>query len=139
MLLQGAFLLIRTTNMLKLKQIGICMDHASAHLMEMNNNDITSKTIKSTFSHEEKERSLSKSEKLMHNKEQHKQAQYYQELAGEIKKFDHVLLFGPTEAKVELLNYMKENHDFEKIKFEIKNSDKMTKNQQYAFVRVYFS
>jgi nitrogenase subunit NifH len=79
-------------------QLGIWMDHASAHIMEFNNDIITTKIIKSKFSHREKEYSLSKSESLMHHKEQHEQAQYYNELADIIKNYNHVLLFGPTEA-----------------------------------------
>jgi len=55
-----------------------------------------------------------------------------------IKEFDDVLLFGPTSAKNELLNLLRQNHLFEKIKIELKPADKMTENQQQAFVREYF-
>ena len=38
----------------------------------------------------------------MHNKEQHEQSDYYKKLGETIKNYTEVLLFGPTDAKVEL-------------------------------------
>jgi hypothetical protein len=121
------------------KKLGIWMDHASAHLMEFTSNPIETKTIKSEFTHQVKEFSLSKSENLMHNKEQHEQADYYKKLGEVIKNYEEVILFGPTEAKVELYNVLHTNQLFSKIKIEVKQADKMTENQQHAFVREYFS
>ena len=121
------------------KELGIWMDHASAHLMEFTTDPITTSTIPSEFSHGEKEESLQKSESLMHNKEQHDEAAYYKQLSAIIKNYDSVLLFGPTEAKTELLNILRADHHFEKIKIEVKQTDKMTDNQQHAFVKEYFS
>jgi len=48
------------------------------------------------------------------------------------------LLFGPTEAKTELLNLLRTDHTFSDIKFTVENTDKMTGNQEQAFVREYF-
>lgn len=115
------------------------MDNSSAHLIEFTNNDMETKTIKSKFSHDVKVHSLSKSEDLMHNKEQHQQSDYYKKLGEVIKNYDEVLLFGPTNAKSELLNILKEDHLFAKIKIEVKSTDKMTENQQQAFVKDHFS
>ena len=120
------------------KNIGIWMDHASAHLMEFTRDPIQTTVITSKFTHQEKEHSLTKSENLMHNKEQHQQAEYYKEIGEVIKKYEEVLLFGPTHAKEELFNLLRKDHLFEKIKIETKQSDKMTENQQHAFVRAYF-
>ena len=75
----------------------------------------------------------------MHNKEQHEQADYYNNLGGIIKNYDSVLLFGPTEAKVELYNVLKSDLRFAKIKINVKQADKMSEKQQHAFVREYFS
>ena len=49
-----------------------------------------------------------------------------------------MLLFGPTEAKEELFNLLSEDHRFVNIKIEVKEADKMTENQQEAFVSNYF-
>jgi DNA-binding LytR/AlgR family response regulator len=121
------------------KRIGIWMDHASAHVMEFTIDPIETKTIISKFTHEEKEQSLNKSENLMHNKEQHQQAEYYKKLGETIRNYGEVLLFGPTDAKVELFNILKKDHLFSSIKIEIEQTGKMTENQQHAFVKSHFS
>lgn len=121
------------------KRLGIWMDHSNAHLMEFTADPIETKTIESAFTHQEKEFSLSKNENLMHNKEQHQQAEYYKKLAEVIKGYNEAVIFGPTDAKVELSNMLKADHRFANIKIEIKQADKMTENQQHAFVRDHFS
>jgi len=123
---------------MKTKCIGIWMDHASAHLMELTSADMETKIIESKFTHEEKKETLHKGEKAAHHKEQHEELAYYKEIAAAVKNYEEVLLFGPTEAKVELLNMLKADHHFDKIDIELKNTDKMTKNQEHAFVREYF-
>jgi len=121
------------------KCLGVWMDHSSAHLMEFSANPIITKTIDSKFTHLEKEQSLFKSEILMHNKEQHQQSDYYKKLGETIINYEEVILFGPTDAKVELLNILRANHLFAKIKIDIKQTDKMSENQQLAFVKEHFS
>jgi nitrogenase subunit NifH len=121
------------------KYLGIWMDHSSAHLMEFTNGHIETKMIESQFTHAEKERSIGKNENLMHHKEQHQQSEYYKKLGEAIKNYEEVLLFGPTSAKAELFNVLRENHHFEKIKIEVKQADKMTENQEHAFVKDHFS
>lgn len=121
------------------KQLGIWMDHANAHLIEITKDTAVTETIESQFTHEAKEESLSRSENIMHNKEQHQQAEYYNKLGAIIRNYEEVLLFGPTNAKTELLNTLKADHLFENIKIEVKQAGKMTDNQQHAFVKEHFS
>ena len=121
------------------KKLGIWMDHSSAHLMELTINGIEEKVIESKFTHQEKEHSFSKSESLMHNKEQHEQSEYYKNLGEVIKNYGEVFLFGPTDAKIELFNILRADHRFDKIKIITQQADKMTENQQLAFVRNHFS
>ena len=122
-----------------LKKLGVWMDHSKAHLTEFKTDPIETKTVESKFTHQAKEHSLSKGENVMHNREQHQQAEYYKKLSAVIRNYDEVVLFGPTEAKNELLNVLKADHHFEKVKIETKHADKMTENQQHAFVKEYFS
>lgn len=124
--------------MTTVKKLGIWMDHASAHVMEFADPIVTNIVI-SESTHEEKEKTLQKGESMMHNKNQQQQAEYYKSLGETIKNYDDVLLFGPTDAKVELLNILKADLSFSKIKIEIRQTDKMTENQEHAFVREYFS
>ncbi len=115
------------------------MDSESAHLMELTPDPIQTTIIESKFNHQEKEFTLSKSENLMHNKEQHQQSEYYKKLGEVIRNYEEVLLFGPTNAKTELANILEADHHFDKIIIKVKPSDKMTENQKHAFVRDYFS
>ncbi len=125
--------------MITAKKLGLWMDHSSAHVIEFINGLIEIKTIFSKFTHDEKELSLKNGESQMHNKEQHQQAEYYKKLCEVIKNYEEVILFGPTDAKDELYNIIKEDHLFAKIKIEMKQTDKMTAFQQHAFVKEYFS
>lgn len=75
----------------------------------------------------------------MHNKEQQKQGEYYKKIGEAIKSYDEIILFGPTDAKLELYNLIKEDQQFSKIKIEVQQADKMTENQEQAFVRDYFT
>ena len=120
------------------KRLGIWMDHAHAHLIEYSD-PMSTKFLTSKFTFDEKERSLVKSERMMHNKEQHEESEYYKEIGEHIRKYDEVLLFGPTDAKVELFNMMEADHNFSKIKIAVKQADKMTENEEHAFVKDYFS
>jgi stalled ribosome rescue protein Dom34 len=121
------------------KNLGIWMDHSNAHLMEFTTDPITTTIISSRFTHRDKEQSIGKSENGMHQKEQHEQSDYYKKISEAIRNYQEVLLFGPTNAKTELLNLLKADHHFEKIKLETKDADKMTQNEQHAFVRNHFS
>jgi hypothetical protein len=115
------------------------MDHSNAILMELNNDTIVQNIIVSEPTYVDKEYSFHKHEKLVNKKEQYSQAAYLKEIGGIIKNYTEVLLFGPTEAKNELLNLLKKDHLFENIKIDVLNSDKMTENQMHVFVREYFN
>jgi len=121
------------------KKIGIWMDHSNAVLIEYTSDPADTKTIESTLTHRGNEGSGSSSENLKHNKEQNQQAHYYKNLGEIIKGYGRVVLFGPTEAKTELLNALSSDHHFDSIKIETRQTDKMTENQQHAFVREYFT
>ena len=121
------------------KKVGIWMDHQRAILIVYAQNPMVSHTIVSAFTHVAKEASLHQGENKMHSKEQHQQASYYRALGAAILPYQEVLLFGPTDAKTELFNILLANPKFAKIKMEIKHADKMTENQQHAFVRKHFS
>lgn len=125
--------------MISRKKLGIWMDHSSAHVMEFTQSPIKTKIIESLFTNEVKEEGLNKSESHMHSKEQHQQSDYYKKLAEEIIQYQEILLFGPTDAKAELLNILKDDHRFATKKIELKQTDKMTENQEHAFVKDYFS
>ena len=121
------------------KFLGIWMDHANANIMALTDKPIETISIASAFTHEVKLAVLEKSEKLMHNKEQQEQADYYKKLIEIISKYDEVVIFGPTDAKSELLTKLRKDHLLKNIKIDIQKADKMTEKQEHAFVLEYFS
>ena len=120
------------------KQLGIWMDHSFAFLLELTNDTIVEKRVALGIVLPEKEYDLNKNETLIHNKEQQQQSLYYKKLSDVIRNYQDVVLFGPTDAKNELLNLLKVDHLFENIKIEARHSDKMTVLQMHNFVREYF-
>ena len=123
--------------MKNIRKLGIWMDHSNAYLMELANDIIVQRVVSELTNHET-EFNFYKGEKLIHKKEQHLQLSYYKKIGDIIKKYQDVVLFGPTDAKNELLNQIKTDHLFKDIKIEVKNSDKMSEEQMQTFVRDYF-
>ena len=113
------------------------MDHSTAHLININSKK-ESRSIVSKFTSETKEEALSKSELLMHNKRQQMHEKFYNKIGAQILKYKHVLLFGPTNAKVELHNYLNKDLHFKDVKIDIEPADKMTDNEKDAFVKNHF-
>lgn len=121
------------------KKLGIWLDHASAHLIEYTKGVTHERIISSKFTHDEKEEVLDRSEHIMHNKEQGRQQAYYKEIGEAIKGYNDVILFGPTDARLELFNTLKTNQHFKNIKIEVQSADKMNTSDQHSFVKEYFS
>jgi stalled ribosome rescue protein Dom34 len=120
------------------KKLGVYLDHAQARFVNYAADSENLETIDSDFTHFEKEKTLSKSESGMHNKEQQELGSFFKKISKVIMDFDNVLLFGPTDAKVELFNYLQSEHKYSKIKMEVRNTDKLTENQEIDFVKNHF-
>ena len=116
------------------KKIAVYMDHFMAIIIEYTNSAQAIKTIKSEFNRSEKREILQKGESQMQNKEQDMQLEFYSKLREELLSYDSVLLFGSTNAKTELLNILQADAKFLNVEFTLKNTDKLTENQQIAFV-----
>lgn len=124
---------------MKAKKLGIWIDYQNAHLMEFTTDPIETKTIESKFSHHAIELGLHQEEGHLHIKEQYQQAGYYKSIGERIRNYESVIVFGPTDAKTELLNLLTADHRFAKIKIDVTQTDKMTESQQHAFVKEYFA
>jgi hypothetical protein len=118
--------------------LGIWMDHSNANLIDLYSKK-NNHSISSEFTSDTKEEALNRSENIMHQKRQQMHEAYYKEIADEILKYNHVLLFGPTNAKTELHNYLVKDLHFKDIKITVKSADNMTDNEKDAFVKNYFS
>jgi hypothetical protein len=125
--------------MKKIKQLGICMDHAHAFLMELENGKIISRNIASSWRETEPE--VNQDSHLMRGHSSEKkflQAIYYKEISEIIKHYQQVVLFGPTDAKNELHNLLTNDHLFNDVKIELVTADKMTQTERQEFVVKYF-
>jgi stalled ribosome rescue protein Dom34 len=120
------------------KQLGIWMDHSVAHLIKLSNGSIETNTIESQPEIQADQQIVYKDESHSLNKEKRQLTTYFRKLSDLILENDEVILFGPTEAKNELLNVLKENHLFDKIKIEVEPTDKMTEIQMNDFVKEHF-
>jgi hypothetical protein len=120
------------------KQLGIWMDHSSANLIEINDNPDDSQSIVAQVG-EQDEALNQRDETMIQNKEQNELSGFFNRLSEIIINYDEVLLFGPTTAKTELVNVLKSDHHFDDIRIEVKPADKMTENQQQAFVKEHFN
>lgn len=119
------------------KNLGIWMDHSTANLIDLETTK-NKPSITSKFTAETKEDALNRSESLMHNKRQQMNEKFYKKIGSEILKYNQVILFGPTNAKVELHNYLIKDSHFKDIKIDTKSADNMTDNEQIAFVKNHF-
>jgi len=119
------------------KKLGVWMDHTIAHIIVLKNNSTTSSTIESLSLQGEKQ-NFGKDESLKHNTEQDQLSDYFKRLSAVIKDYPEVILFGPTNAKTELFNLLKEDSQFNNIKIEIETTDYLTDNQMHAFVKEHF-
>ncbi|MBH2004837.1 MAG: hypothetical protein I8H66_09120 [Sphingobacteriia bacterium] len=120
-------------------KIGIWMDHASAHTIEPAGSSDKEIRIVSRFTPNEQSETIHKGEEVLHNKERGQQKSYYEAIAKVILGYDHVLLFGPTNAKNELMNLLKEDAHFANIRIKLETTDRMSEPEQQAMVNKYFA
>lgn len=123
----------------KQKRLGIWMDHSIANLIELSKNKVETITLESIPAFPEQVQNLRMDESLMNNKEQDHRLAFYKRISSVIIDYSEVLLFGPTNAKSELFNALKNDRQFEKIKISIQPTDNMTDNQKKAFVKDFFN
>lgn len=121
------------------KKLGLWMNHSIAHLMELKTKHFEIKTIESKFTDELKNEDVVKGETVLPKKQKKQLLDYYRKLSEAIKNYEQVILFGPTNAKIEFFDVLSEDSRFLKIKFEIKNTNEMTENEQHDFVKKYFA
>lgn len=107
------------------KHLGISMDYSNAHLIEFR---LTANKISSI-------RTIG----VLQEKEYRYHANYYKKLSEIILRYEGVILFGPTDAKIGLLYSIIDDNRFANVKVQIKYTKPMTENQKLDFVRTYFS
>ena len=119
------------------KRLGIWMDHSTANLIEFTDDKTAVIEVEAQVG-EQDEPLNARDETMIQNKDQNELSDFYKRISEVIKNYDEVLLFGPTRAKDELNNILKDDRHFDEVKIEIKPADNMTENQQQAFVKDHF-
>lgn len=117
-----------------IKKIAVYMDHFMANIIEYTDKAEVVKTIKSEFNQFEKEKILQKGESQLLNKDQDVQQEFYLKLRDQLFNYDAVLLFGSTNAKIELLNILQTDTKFGNVDITLKNTGKLSSSQQIEFV-----
>lgn len=125
--------------MKSIKQLGIWMDHSIANLIEFSNDKMVTNTIELSPAFPEQIENIGLDASLMNNKEQNQLSDYFLNLSKVVKKYNEVILFGPSSTKTELFDHLKEDSQFDDIQINVLETDKMTDDQQKAFVRKFFA
>lgn len=135
----------------ELKKIGIWMDHAQAKLINPDDIDLSIRELASTLNPRERIAGetadgiklggfrSSNNEFAKHEKEQNATHAYYKKLAVELLPYDMILIFGPTTARQEFYNYLKEEHNFSNKVITTVDGNYNTDNQLKAFVKKSFA
>ena len=120
--------------MKKNKQLSIWMDYSNALLMELYNHMIVSTRI-AVKPPENDDEKTNAPNLPNHTEEQIRhQEDYFKEISDVVINYQEVLLFGPTEAKSELLAILKKDHHFKNIIFQLVNTNKMNDDSIHKFV-----
>ncbi len=114
------------------------MDHSIAYLIDLSNDPFSTAIIESKPEQKPDDQYVYKDESHLLNIEHGQLSTYYNNLGDVILGYESVILFGPTDAKSELLNLLNKNHLFNKIKIEICSTDKMSETERNSFVNNYF-
>lgn len=125
--------------MVTAKRIGIWMDYTNARLIEFTSFSFSSRIIKAPFALNEKMTNPDSNGKTSNNIEHGQKIGYYKIISESIQDFNDVLLFGPTDAKTELMNLIKKEKLTSKINIEVMNTDNLNDQQQQTFVRTHFT
>jgi ADP-heptose:LPS heptosyltransferase len=122
-----------------IKQLGIYIDYTNAFLMELINKMIVSRIIEfeNNIEIEKYQDNFIKPEIDKEN-QHHLRSAYYLELCDIIRNYNQVVLFGPNDAKNELFNLLKFDHNFDSIKINNGNSDNLTEIQMHDYVKMYY-
>lgn len=121
------------------KRLGIWMDHTVARLMEYSTDNFKIKIIESNVTGLDVQDGLQHSESLLNNKKNQAISAYYKKLIDIIKNYEEIVLFGPTNAKEELFNLIREDHRNDNLKIQTKPANKMSYEEQHEFIQKYFT
>jgi len=111
------------------------MDHTHAQVTEFNPGNMHTMVVLSNHTHKES----GPDEHQANNRAQQANASFYGKISALIREYDDVLLFGPTTAKNELANLLKDDHLFANINIVVQQSDNLNQHDQHMLIRNHFT
>lgn len=132
-----------------MKNIGIWLDKNQAHIVVLENNNETLKTIPSNIEHfhvrggsgtrlKGGPQDVVQDSKYL-EREKHQFRNYFNEIIPEIEDAENIVIFGPAEAKIKFKKELEENHkDIDNKVGKVETADSMTNNQVIAWVRDFY-
>lgn len=122
-----------------IKQLGVCIDDTGITVMEYKTGMIKKIALPALPDGTNEAGSIfKKSEGFSYDIEIEQHTNYIEQLKSVISHSDSLLLFGPTNLKVDLYNFLKRDDSFANTTIILKQADVMSENQQQAFVMDYF-
>lgn len=80
-----------------------------------------------------------KGEHAMNNADQASNLKYFKSIATLLHKYDEILVFGPGKSQEQLVNFLKQDDQFNDKKISIDSSKQLTDPQMIAKVRDFFA
>ncbi len=131
------------------KSVGMWVDHKRAYLVQIVDSEESAKEILATHEDIEVQQGKTKSptgyglqefsqEKTIQHRRQAELRNYYHRIMTELKSASRIYIFGPGEAKNELVKEMQKTNGIAGKIVAVEPADKMTSNQIAAKVRKRF-
>jgi hypothetical protein len=132
------------------KYLGIWLDHSKAHLIESENKDTKIETLLSGYSKQmriegEKPAGIrlgnnrsTNNEYSEHHRKIEMLMHYYKILTDRVKRYDETVLFGPTNAKVELFDLLLKDSKTTHVHLHREDCSRMSEHEMADFVKDYF-
>lgn len=131
------------------KQIGVFMDHAGAHLLTPEMGSDNQERFRTQYhlkkngdempGQQQVEHTQSGSELHRHNHEQNELHGFYKNLASRIHDYDEILVMGPTTAAKEFYNYCRNHKLLNGKLITVRKSDYLTERQMEKEVNSFFA
>ncbi|MEZ7504547.1 hypothetical protein [Flavobacterium sp. Arc2] len=119
-------------------QLGLWMDDTVAYLVQFTTKPFTIQTIVREFHTEDKKSNLIKKILLLSSYKETGLNKHYNKIGKELLKYEKIILFGPSEAKLYFFDFLNKDERFLNLKIEVKDADKMSVNEQHEFIKEYF-
>jgi hypothetical protein len=121
--------------MKEIKKLGIWMCNSSIHLVEYT--DQFAEDLQKPQS--EESQIIETDNAILQNEALHLQTESFKKLGTAIEHYEEVILFGPVDAKLEFMKFLKADKRFNNIKIDVKQTTIMSETQQQKYVEKYFS